>query len=564
MIRLLICFICLSLLPVEASIPYLRKKIKGREQSLTKVFFKKQKKFSKMICRPGVEQKFWKLVKSFRGEGFYIPKKLNGQLDRQTIKKYIPELKNKIKWINIEIEKIKSKSSFVVPLRETKAFNSDLEKLLILKERYYDTGDKKQKRYIVRESREFYESFRLRVKMFLETLSFFHSYSFPVDHLNLRRRYDKYKGVQVANDKRLANEIYFYRKIVQDGTHGKGYTGADAHIRAMIDTLYLKLSTPNDFISEDIRYDMEAIFKRTSRQMNKGVKHFSKRLDSWSKRSLAALTFYRSLYSGKVKINNREEDSDQFVKKNNLARQRLKDFVMKLEAKTYRYWSQEPELYRSLFVLTTILFNEVGTVDGHDALERLDVLDIVMNRFESKKYNYIGKRDHIYSYLGSSKKKLKHTPWLNVLFKEGEFSFTYYFITGSLRIFCPEMTRSGKRLRRKNLSLAIRQLKDSVKRFPGIRYFSRSSMLGRIDMSSLWSDYVAVKERPGTKIRNPKNLLKRYRRGNYRYLYHFEGENEILYKVVEIGKSNYALNGKTSTFYTHRNPHYFRYFQSIH
>lgn len=544
----------------EPSIGYLKNKIHKRQSFYLNDYLKKHKIFSQKLCRPGTEEKYWRLVKNYRGRGFFIPKNIDGSLDRRTIKKYLPEFDEKVKWLNALIESVEKENSFQKHTDKLDVFDLEIERLLLLKERYFDTSDQKQKKYLLYESKEHYKKLRLRVRGFLETMPFLHAFHFPNDHLKLRKEYDSYKKADEQNRKLKANQVYFYRKLVQDGAHDKLYKKSDTQTRMLIDTVYLALEKPDDFLREDIRFDIEAVFEGIRKQMQLGVRKQVARLKRWREKTKKAKEFYQSLYDGKVILDGREEKSEKFVKESNLARKALKDYVLELEAKTYRYWSKFPEIYRSLFVLTTIAYNEVGRVDGPDALERADVLDVVLNRFESSKYNNLTRKDQLLPYLKWRKDKIKRFPWLNVLFKESEFSFTYYFIPGSLRIFCPEMTKSGRSLRRKNTRLALKQLRDSGKRFNAIRYFSRASMLGRIDMSSLWSGYRRIAERRGRRIPQDKKLKALFKKNRYKYFYHFSDPKGDRFKTVKIGNTMYAVRLADNSFYTYRNPHYFRYF----
>jgi hypothetical protein len=216
--------------------------------------------------------------------------------------------------------------------------------------------------------------------------------------------------------------------------------------------------------------------------------------------------------------------------------------------------------------METILFNEVGDVDGDLALERKDVLQVVINRKRIPFYNKLDPKDGLYSFLQPNLKdeEIQKEGWLNVLFKTGEFSFTYYFIDASSKIYCPDMSPKGKKLRKENAQLAIEKIKKPNNEFQATRYFSRASMQGRIDMTLLWEDFIAYPERPGKLIdkKISDELKKKYQAQNYLYQNTFLADSDLTYDNVEIDQVVYTIlrKEKNPEFYSYRNPHFFKYF----
>ncbi|MCY4523533.1 MAG: hypothetical protein OXB84_02215, partial [Halobacteriovoraceae bacterium] len=204
-----------------------------------------------------------------------------------------------------------------------------------------------------------------------------------------------------------------------------------------------------------------------------------------------------------------------------------------------------------------------GSVDGRAALERKDIAQVVINRSEIPFYSSLTSKDEVFPNLKKKWGDLKSYRWLNLLFKTGEFSFTYYFIPSSVRVYCPSMNRKGKFLRRENLRVAIALLKKPNENFPAVRYFSRHSMLGRIDMGILWNNYNPLPERPGPPALRGRFLRSLYGKGRYDYLYSFTGPDNKNFKVIKIKGTNYVVSLEKNKFYHHRNPHYFKYFKII-
>jgi hypothetical protein len=533
------------------------------DDKLVSLYLKKLKSFSKAQCRPGVEENFWKKYKVFKGNGNFIPVLPDNSLDKITVNKFIPELKRKEKWISSEIKKLKSKKNFKKEYSQIKSIKKELTYLLELKRDFFLEKDISKKNKIRNKSKYTYITFRENLKKYIESLDFLVSYRFPVDHFELRITYDKYKGSEDVEGKRKSNEIYFYRKIVQDGAQNKDHKKSDRFLRATLDTLYLSLVKKNDFIEESTRYDLEAVLKAIEWHLKSGVKKKISRMNEWKARVNRAIEFYSMLRDGKIKEKGHSFSTNNLLEKRAKARYILKDHVLEKEAKAYRYWMNQSEILQAIYVIDTILFNEVGGIDGRDMLERKDVAQVVINRYRDSFYNSIDKKESLFPYLKLGEKKITSNPWLNVMFKEGEFSFTYFFIPGNLRIFCPDMTRMGKFLRRENISIALNLLRRPNDSFEAVRYFSRASMLGRIDMGPIWNEFIPLKERPGRSVARSHFLSKKYKKGEYTFYYDFEDSNGDIYQVLKIGKKVYVADKLGKHFFKYRNPHYFRYFKSI-
>ena len=129
-------------------------------------------------------------------------------------------------------------------------------------------------------------------------------------------------------------------------------------------------------------------------------------------------------------------------------------------------------------------------------------------------------------------------------------------------MFCPDIAPGAKKLRKKNVEIALQVLKEKNSPFKATRYFSRSSMVGRIHMDAIWEDYIPYPERPGLLAAGQEKLKKAFSQGKYTYLYSYQDPTGAVFQVVEIGPAVYAIGEEKGLklFYNHRNPHYFRYF----
>ncbi len=522
-------------------------------------------KFRKNVCVPNAEKKFEQHLRSYRGQGYWIPE-LNDDVDVNSIKVLLPEMEKKMKWIQDQ-KKILVKSNFPKP-KITSNIHSLLKTLLALKKTELLT-DEAEKVKARKKSLQLLTKLQLEYAALMKRLTFFTNHAFPVDHLKNRKVFDQYRESEDESSVKIANYTFLYRKIVEDGAWNKEHTSSDIYLRTTLDTLAFELKDHHFYLSEDARYDLEFVLAKIESELGKGKAKMIERLTEWEERTNKAYAFYKSLtepqnqmpieIAGVKTTPNRE-----LIKEHNQASEELKEYVYSKQAEVYKYWLDQPELTRAIFVLETILINEVGGVDGEDALERMDVARVVMNRLDKPKYLSIGKKDFIYPYLKkvTTDQHLKDERWLNALFKQGEFSFTYYYMAGVPKIFCPDIAPGAKKLRKQNVEIALRVLKEKNQPLKATRYFSRASMIGRIHMDSVWEDYIPTPERPGLLASGQEALKKSYTSGNYTYLYSFQDPEKRTYEVTKINGEIFAIGEEKGIklFFRHRNPHYFRYF----
>lgn len=564
----LACLACLSW-PIWAwgasasSVPVI-KWSKKRHQVISQ-YLKLHRMFRKTLCPAGTEEHFKRLYRKFKGYGYYVPTLPDGKLDRANVEKYLPEIEKKKTWIESLMRKLQGGANFKEMRRGIKEIDRAFLSLLDLKHRYFQALNRGQGSHgLEREqSRVARKKLAKKFEDFLQKVFFLLSYGFPVDHFDMRQRYDRYKAQKNHRGKLMANDIYFLRTILEDGAQDPDHTSSDRFLRANINTLVLNLRTPRDFITENTRYDMVSVLKGIKKQIDKGKEKQLSRLAEWRDRVERNYRFYRDI-EDKTTLS-----GDKWLKGKSRSGEVLKEFNRKKQEDVYRFWANKSELMRALYVLETILYNEAGNVDGRDALERSDIAQVVINRSRIPFYSLLTSEDEMTLNLKKELGPLDSYKWANVLFKKGEFSFTYYFIFSSVRVYCPSMTRSGRFLRRENLKIALKMFRKPNDAFRALRYFSRQSMLGRIDMASIWKGFVPLPERPGKVALRGRYLRSLYKKGRYLYLYNFEDPSGQKFKVVQIKGKSYLLpqgKGKKGgkgrlTFYKYRNPHHFKYFK---
>ena len=538
----------------------------GLNETILSEYIKIQKEYSNESCKPGTESAFQELDKNYRGDGNFIPISLDDKIDLKTIKNHIPLLKEKSLWIQSQIEFIKSIKDIKNLKFEIDRLKNDLDLLLEAKKEFFFTNDKAKQENIQTNAGKQFQQLLKEIVQFKNEAPFLLSFKFPINHLSLRAEYEKVKIQNTKEAKVRANSIYLYRKIVQDGSYDEELSKGDAIIRSTFDTLFLSLNKePNrSFITDNERVDLQYVLHNFDKLLSLKPELLIARFTEWKARNERTLAFYQDLAEGrKIKLSEESQIKDITSLLEDRARSlyTLKEFVLSREAKSYEFWSHRSELFQSLFAIETILYSEVGRLDAPDALERRDVAQVVINRSENSTYNLLSNKDSIQQYLPKDS-KISNNPWLNVLFKEGEFSFTYFYIPGNFHIYCPDMSRTGQFLRRENVRIALELLNKPRTDFKALRYFSRNGMFGHIEMDTLWDEFTPLPEVPGKVVRNSRKVYDLFKRDHYKFLYDFTNKDLMKsYLVVDLNGKIYVVDAKNNKqIYYYRNPHQFKYF----
>ena len=514
------------------------------------------KKFFNQVCTPGTEFKYYKLLKDYRGQGNYLPL-LGNDIDREAIKSNLSHFSKKIKFIKSIEKKLKKQKTLPNFNLITENLEKTIHELLEFKKAYNAEIDVDKKLKTLKQSDKLLKVLEKQFDTFVSQIYFLKSYNYPNNHLLNRFNYENVKEGDKLKQQKEANRIFFYRKIVEDGAYDPDHSRPDLYTRSTLDTLKLTILKEKSFISENVRHDLEWILRVVKNIFNRGYQTQLNRLGEWKKRTVETSKFYHEI----IKQKNRKK-AKALVKEKNEATHKLKEFTYSKQAETYNFWMKQDRLWRALFSLETILYNEVGVIDGVDALERRDVAHVVMNRVLDPFYSSLDSDQPIMKYLKNPEKELKDQKWLGTLFRIGEFSFTYHYIPSVVKIFCPDMSRRGKQIRDKNLKIALKAMKDPRENFKAFRYFSRVSMLGKIDMSSVWTDYTALPEKPGFEVLNQEKLRRLYHADKYQFLYTFKDDRGVSYDVIEVNEVTYSMKWTRGRpqFYKYRDPHLFTYF----
>ena len=220
------------------------------------------------------------------------------------------------------------------------------------------------------------------------------------------------------------------RKLVEDGVRHPRWRGSDRSIRTLINTIYTRTydSRSDSFISEDLRYDLDWFLERIVDYTKFDVSLIVKRLKRWERSTEKMYLFYISLLEGRVIIDGKEIDVKDFLDGMGRSRQILKDFVYAKQAEVYAFWAKQKKIDRVMYVMDTIILNEVGGTTDPGDLEKKEVLKVVLNRSELKYYSSISSKDTIYKFINKEMKSQAKVSLVKFNVERRRVSFTYYFL----------------------------------------------------------------------------------------------------------------------------------------
>ena len=218
---------------------------------------------------------YGKLLKQYRGQGIYLPK-VNGNIDRKAILKNLHHYQSKLNFIDETISKFNKRfgknkkfTNFAITKDQ---IDQTVTTLLHLKKQSHQAIRTSRKEVLRIESRKQITVLQNQFETFVDQIFFMKSFNFPNDFLAHREQYEKYKDLPGKKNKMKANQIFFFRKIVEDGAYDPDHTRPDKYIRTALDTLFLNIKKEGDFLSENVRYDLEWFERYTNRLVKRGKK----------------------------------------------------------------------------------------------------------------------------------------------------------------------------------------------------------------------------------------------------------------------------------------------------
>lgn len=515
----------------------------------TALYEKKLIEFKQKVCPVGTSETFDRLFRLYRGDSQFVPILKSGKLDRKTIEASLPIFQEKQAWIIEQKTKLKNLRKDQLLKKQLQLLQNDflsmIRDLKVLKTNAEIIKHKKSGITLTKFKKSFDE--------FIDTASFLKSFHYPVNHFELRKEYDLFKN---RNDNVAANTTYLFRKIVEDGAQNTDGGQFDLYHRANVDNLHWQL-LKEDKLNEKLIYDLDDFFKVTKKTLSRSFDWQRERFNEWEKRNQKNINFYSKLLSD-------EKIPLELLSARSKALHELQNFSLEKMALTYEFWSQQEIEMQKIFVLETILFNEVGNTDTPNNLEKKDVARVVCRRDLNKKYNSLDDKEPLFDKLSKEDKALASIPgWPNVLFKYGEFSFTHFFMSGNKFLYCSDMSFVGKKLRNEILNILKNDPCLEMENFHALRYFSRAAMIGRVDMEDLWTEgYVAQLPNRGPEL--SRKVQKQIKKQNLYKISTIRTQDSGAYDLVahiSAGSLEYYLyRPQSEKFYTYRNPHFFRYF----
>ncbi len=494
------------------------------------------------LCTPAEMKKYDKLKSAYKTKGFYIPYRL-GKIDKNALSENMSVLFEKLRWIDQNLKNLNNYSKSINISTHIKEIEKSINENLSYK--YQKEIKLKYGVELVNAAKASIDNIKIHFSKIEEKLFYLKGFRYPVDHLNNRAVYEKLKANKDVVKKNIA---YVKRKILEDGARpGKR---SDLLFRTSIDTIRLELNRTFNFLGDDLRYDLEWLMdKLKSKRIYSNPVSYKLGFIRWRKRVNDQIDFYSKILAGKYKDNSKEKE---------FATKALEKFVYTKEALAYKYWAKIPEIYRRAYVLDTVLYNEVGSLDP-DGVDKSDVLKTFINRTVTKGFNNLDKSDLIWKPLGGF--NTQDYTWMNALFKKGQFSFTYHYFSAVKNIFCAPMTKWANSLRKKNLKLisSFKNFNPAKEPFKLFYYFSRVSMLGRINMTKIWyQDSDPISTRVGN-VAKERSLKKSLKEEKFRYLFRFQ-ENLKEYMAIEVRNKSYAVELSTGSFFQLRDSNIFKFF----
>ncbi len=548
--------------------------------------------WSKQTCQPRAREEFQDLFKRYRTSGFYVPTLGPGVIDARAIAVNLPLLEKKLKWIqklraNIESLRpsVPRQKTAVSPVWPSAGEISAplflrIQELLECKKQLQIEKTTSKKIEIRKKSARALKQLNTEFLAFARKIPFLLSFQFPVDHLKNRLDYERLKKQKNATK---ANQIFFKRQIFEDGALDPDHSASDIYVRTTLDTIGIELGRSAEFLDEAPRYDLEWVLGLIKKNLDRGPEAQIARLKEWEGRIEDELIFYRGLLAsgsgsnrnnstnkkniGRGSSDNKVVASVSVIATKAKATADLRDFVFRKQAATYEFFAKQSELTQAFFAFDQILLNEVGVADDANYRDRRDVGQVIINRRYHSYYSDLDRTDPLRGYIkritSLKEGEVKNHRWLNVMFKEDEFSFTLFLMPAVENVFCPDLSKIAADTRRKNLWLVLDLLNKPNRNFRALRYFSRFSMIGKIDMAQMWDGFIPVPQQPGRPLTLSARIKAALQNSLYRYLYRFTGQNGQKYHVVEIDKRSYVVSSLSANadVYSYRNPHQFKFFE---
>lgn len=536
----------------------------AKEKPLSKTYteyVKRLQVLNKQTCSNKVRRDYLSLKKNYQKYGSYLPTLSLGkrrQVDDKAISENLPVLKSKLSWVSRERKKLVENRFHLRAIKKKRRqkiskIKKEMERLLRDKEKRVlaQTGPLKEPfKWNLSILRKLYGGL-------LSELSFLQNFAYPVDHFKNRKDFDSWRRqwlqIQEIYKEKKKNSLFFRRKVYEDGAIVDGRS--DIYLRTALDTIEIKLQ--QDQLDRELVDDLFWVLEQINLFLGKGHNAYVKAFDLWQKKIEHQIDFYQSVL--------RNESVDLELAERRRSQKKLRQFITDRHSEVFQKVALWPEVDRRLFVFDQILLLEVGRATVENYRERQDVARVVNLRKELSRYNGLKKNQSLYKSL-PTKIRSKNDPWLQLMFREGEFSFTHYFIPAVESTFCFDFYKTAKQTRMKNIFLVLNLFSSGLgdKKFKATRYFSRRSMIGKIAMDEMWSDYRRIGYQWGRQVRNTQNLISQIKKRQYLYIESYWKEDRRI-DILQINQRRYFVdrNQEKILFYNYRDPDLFSFFEKV-
>src|SRR5690606_31258268 len=191
-------------------------KLPGSDKKLLAEYQKIHGRFTKRFCSRGEDQQYDRLLRIYRGNGHYVHKLSDAQIDFDAIRAHLPLLKKKYRWIGKQRLEVSRLKAFPHYRRTTAPVRRRVDGLLKLKKAHLLATGAKRRERLRRESASMLRELEKDFAALTREVPFLLGFEFPVDHFRNRREYERVKDEESLQKKKQANLIFFLRKIHED------------------------------------------------------------------------------------------------------------------------------------------------------------------------------------------------------------------------------------------------------------------------------------------------------------------------------------------------------------
>ena len=494
---------------------------------------------SQKWCPLEIQEKGKELWKQSKRSQGYFPRDHEGKFDIQAFLNNKEFLSQKISWITYQ-EQLFSREEGATRLSESLIFLRPLEKLfslIKLEQHFWWVLEffKKSSSFLLSQFIFHKGLFKRQWKKYFQKFFFLTSFHYPVDLVALRKEYEHLPD----KDSVKANTLYLYRMLVENG--GLWGNKNDWSWRSYLHTIAQRVTSKNTmYFSVDLLTDISWLIQELKIILQRPVGLWREMLREWK---ISIQEYSSSL----KKLAESSRVAKEYFENRNFVQHELQHFVDLKYQEVVSDVEKKPTWWQQLFVMETILQHEVGGLDLQWQFSPF-ILSLVYGRFTNPLYN-------------KGNKKISSSAYLNVLFKKGEFSFTYPHFKASQEVFCPTFSSFSKRQERllkiKKVLMAPEQLTCAQ------RYFSRRSMFGGVDMALIWTNFKEWDLSIGSRVEASleKELKRLIKKGQWQIQEKKEEKmtGEIMWQVLVKENSWWYLPKKKHFFYW-RSPDTFRFF----